>query len=261
MKVPADCVMISGQDVLTDESELTGEPDQMPKVRVDENNIKDGESAHMIGKSLIVGGSGKALVLAVGDYSVSGVIENAASAESEPTGLQIKLTVIADKIGNFGIACAVLTFSSMLVRVALEMSDIIPCGCGNITNCVAYEGCTKLTFEFTMKNRLWNELMNTFIIAITVIVVAIPEGLPLAVTIALSFSSAKMRALNNLVRKLASAESMGGATHICSDKTGTLTVNKMTVMAFHAFGDTHQVEVGGNPKNFSSSIKEKIHDW
>ena len=73
--------------------------------------------------------------------------------------------------------------------------------------------------------------MNTIIIAITVIVVAIPEGLPLAVTISQSFSSAKMRKMNNLVRKLASSETMGGATHICSDKTGTLTLNKMTVMS------------------------------
>jgi magnesium-transporting ATPase (P-type) len=87
MKVPADCVMISGQDVLTDESELTGEPDQFTKVKVDDNNIKDGDAAYMIGKSLIVGGSGKALVIAVGDYSLSGAIENAASAETEPTGL------------------------------------------------------------------------------------------------------------------------------------------------------------------------------
>lgn len=61
--------------------------------------------------------------------------------------------------------------------------------------------------------------------------VAIPEGLPLAVTISLSFSSAAMKKLNNLVRKLASSETMGGATHICSDKTGTLTLNKMTVMS------------------------------
>lgn len=75
------------------------------------------------------------------------------------------------------------------------------------------------------------DLLNTIIIAITIIVVAIPEGLPLAVTISLSFSSAKMRKMNNLVRKLASAETMGGATHICSDKTGTLTLNKMTTMA------------------------------
>jgi P-type E1-E2 ATPase len=97
-----------------------------------------------------------------------------------------------------------------------------------------------MNFDFTMKNRLWSEIMNSFIIAVTVVVVAIPEGLPLAVTIALSFSSSKMKDLNNLVRNLASAETMGGATHICSDKTGTLTQNRMTVMALHAFGTTFQ---------------------
>jgi magnesium-transporting ATPase (P-type) len=104
------------------------------------------------------------------------------------------------------------------------------------------------------------EVMNTFIIAITVIVVAIPEGLPLAVTIALSFSSSKMRKLNNLVRTLSSAETMGGATHICSDKTGTLTVNQMTVMGLYAFGDAHQVNVQKkeNPDDFSSSVKPSI---
>lgn len=74
-------------------------------------------------------------------------------------------------------------------------------------------------------------LLEAVIISITVVVVAIPEGLPLAVTISLSFASAKMQKLENLVRKLASAETMGGATHICSDKTGTLTKNEMTVMA------------------------------
>lgn len=97
-----------------------------------------------------------------------------------------------------------------------------------------------MTFAFTMKNRLWTEIMNSFIISVTIIVVAIPEGLPLAVTIALSFSSGKMKKENNLVRNLASAETMGGATHICSDKTGTLTQNKMTVMALHAYGETFQ---------------------
>jgi len=76
--------------------------------------------------------------------------------------------------------------------------------------------------------------LETIIIAISVVVCAIPEGLPLAVTISLSFSSAKMQKLNNLVRKIASSETMGGATHICSDKTGTLTENKMTVMGAFA---------------------------
>jgi Ca2+-transporting ATPase len=79
--------------------------------------------------------------------------------------------------------------------------------------------------------------LNAVIIAITVVVVAIPEGLPLAVTIALSFASAKMSKMNNLVKEPPSAETMGGATHICSDKTGTLTQNKMTVMAVACPGE------------------------
>lgn len=92
------------------------------------------------------------------------------------------------------------------------------------------KGCIELSVT-SFKNRFYTELLNTIIIAITVIVVAIPEGLPLAVTISLSFSSAKMQKENNLVRKLASAETMGAVTHICSDKTGTLTQNVMTTMA------------------------------
>lgn len=80
-----------------------------------------------------------------------------------------------------------------------------------------------LSFELTLENRLWLDILDTIIIAISVIVCAIPEGLPLAVTISLSYSSQKMKDLNNLVRKLASSETMGSATHICSDKTGTLT--------------------------------------
>lgn len=228
------------------------------KVKINEENSKNGDACYMIGKSLIIGGSGKALVVAVGDYSVSGIIEKASSSGSEPTGLQEKLETIATKIGNFGIACAILTFSAMLVRVALEMTGVIPCGCGNITTCVKIEPCQPLTFEFTMKNRLWTEIMNTFIIAVTVIVVAIPEGLPLAVTIALSFSSAKMRKLNNLVRTLSSAETMGGATHICSDKTGTLTINKMTVMGLHAYGNTYQVQSGSSPIAFAAGTKPQI---
>lgn len=96
------------------------------------------------------------------------------------------------------------------------------------------KGCEALDV-LDFENRFFNELLNTIIIAITVVVVAIPEGLPLAVTISLSFSSAKMQKENNLVRKLASAETMGAVTHICSDKTGTLTQNIMTTMACMSF--------------------------
>ena len=96
-------------------------------------------------------------------------------------------------------------------------------------------GCIPYSFKLTFHdNRLWSELLQALIISITIIVVAIPEGLPLAVTISLSFSSSKMRKLNNLVRSLDSCETMGGATFICTDKTGTLTENKMTVMGIYS---------------------------
>jgi magnesium-transporting ATPase (P-type) len=117
----------------------------------------------------------------------------------------------------------------IVIRLFLENWGVINCGCKNLVTCEAPEmkdgkihGCIELDM-LSFDNRFYTELLNTVIIAITVIVVAIPEGLPLAVTISLSFSSAKMQKENNLVRKLASAETMGSVTHICSDKTGTLT--------------------------------------
>jgi len=120
---------------------------------------------------------------------------------------------------------------------------VINCGCKNLVTCEAPEkdangviqGCEELNPFNSGSNRFFTELLNTIIIAITVIVVAIPEGLPLAVTISLSFSSAKLQKAHNLVRKLASAETMGAVTHICSDKTGTLTENKMTTMAVYSY--------------------------
>lgn len=97
---------------------------------------------------------------------------------------------MATKIGNVGIACACLTFFSLLVRCALEMMEVIPCGCQNISTCVEDPDCKPLTFALNLENRLWLDILNTIIVAISVIVCAIPEGLPLAVTISLSYSSA-----------------------------------------------------------------------
>lgn len=86
---------------------------------------------------------------------------------------------------------------------------------------------------FTMDNV--SHIVEYFIIAVTVVVVAVPEGLPLAVTIALAYSVGKMKDENNLVRVLATCETMGGANNICSDKTGTLTKNDMEVTNLWAF--------------------------
>jgi magnesium-transporting ATPase (P-type) len=116
----------------------------------------------------------------------------------------------------------------MIIRTALEMVDVIPCGCGNLFTCQKppIGTCDKPNFELNMTtNPLWGELLNTVIIAITVIVVAIPEGLPLAVMISLAYSVQKMLQDQNFVKRLSSCEIMGGANNICSDKTGTLTKN------------------------------------
>lgn len=139
---------------------------------------------------------------------------------------------MADKIGDIGICMAVLTFLASVVRIIVEATNGLPCGCQNLFICKQPVKDTCEMYDFgDINNEVYPMLLESVIIGITVVVVAIPEGLPLAVTISLSFSSAKMQKLNNLVRKIASSETMGGATHICSDKTGTLTLNKMTVMA------------------------------
>jgi magnesium-transporting ATPase (P-type) len=241
-KVPCDCILVEGDNVCCTEGELTGEPDAREKTAVDQNNYQHGAECTMLAKTLVTEGHGKAIVMAVGIHTVAGVITEKTQKASEPTLLQEKLESIATKIGNVGIGCAVLTFCAMLVRVTLEMLNVISCGCGNLFTCETDPNCIPMSFALNLQtNRLWMEILNTIIIAITVIVVAIPEGLPLAVTISLSFSSAKMRKLNNLVRKLASSETMGGATHICSDKTGTLTLNKMTTMSCLTLNKSHMM--------------------
>ena len=107
---------------------------------------------------------------------------------------------------------AQITFAAMCIHLIIE--DI-------------YLGIPLFTFH-TLK-----EILNFFIVGVIVVVVAVPEGLPLAVTIALAYSVGKMKDENNLVRFLSACETMGGANNICSDKTGTLTENKMTVVSLY----------------------------
>jgi len=103
-----------------------------------------------------------------------------------------------------------------------------------------------------------SQTLDAVIIAVTVIVVAVPEGLPLAVTIALAVSVMKMFEKNNLVRKLEASETMGGANEICTDKTGTLTQNNMTVKGIYAEGQVHELADGGFDLKNSSSLREIV---
>ena len=115
--------------------------------------------------------------------------------------------------------------------------------------------------------QLWHmdtlsSLVSFLIIAITVVVVAVPEGLPLAVTIALAFSVMKMKKENNLVRKLEASETMGGASEICTDKTGTLTKNKMTIQEFYTmeqvFDGTKRDSINFNSIATNQLLKEGV---
>lgn len=151
------------------------------------------------------------IVLAVGRNSQYGKLKLKIQQDQDDTPLQEKLSTLADQIGNVGLVSAICTFLAMFLHY------IYDCAMGE---------------DFMGELISWdtlNELIEYFIIAVSIVVVAVPEGLPLAVTIALAYSVGKMKDENNLVRYLQACETMGGANNICSDKTGTLTKNLMTV--------------------------------
>jgi magnesium-transporting ATPase (P-type) len=146
------------------------------------------------------------LVVAVGKNSAYGRIMASLAEEAEQTPLQKKLDAMAALIGYIGGGVAIVLFLVLVARwIAYRVADKDWQGKGN-------------------------EILEYFIISVTIVVVAVPEGLPLAVTISLAYSMKQMLHDNNLVRFLDACETMGNATTICSDKTGTLTQNLMTVV-------------------------------
>jgi len=196
--IPADGVMITDEPILVDESKMTGESRDVKKEYKDPflrggTNVKEGDCLM--------------LCVAVGVNSAYGRIMESLAEEAEPTPLQKKLEKMAALIGYIGAATAIILFLVLLARWIAE----------NIK-----------------QHRSWGdevpELLEFFIISVTIVVVAVPEGLPLAVTISLAYSMKQMFKDKNLVRFLDACETMGNATTICSDKTGTLTQNLMTVV-------------------------------
>ncbi|XP_068930728.1 plasma membrane calcium-transporting ATPase 4 isoform X2 [Petaurus breviceps papuanus] len=267
--LPADGILLQGNDLKIDESTLTGESDHVKKT-VEKNPM-------LLSGTHVMEGSGRMVVTAVGLHSQTGIIftllgasesevekektskkqgapenRNKANTEDgvpleiqplksqevleeeekkkkkgpkEKSVLQGKLTRLAVQIGKAGL------FMSALTVIILILSFLI--------------------LTFGVENQSWNmecipiyiqHFVKFFIIGITVLVVAVPEGLPLAVTISLAYSVKKMMKDNNLVRHLDACETMGNATAICSDKTGTLTLNRMRVVQAY-IGDTHFKEV------------------
>lgn len=251
--IPADGVLISGHGVKCDESSATGESDQMKKANGHEvwQRIMDGTATKKLDPFLLSGskvleGVGTYLVTSVGPYSTYGRILLSLQDSNDPTPLQVKLGRLADWIGWLGSGAAIILFFALLIRFLVQLSD-------NPAS-PAVKG---------------QEFVDILIVAVTVIVVAIPEGLPLAVTLALAFSTTRMVKENNLVRVLRACETMGNATVICSDKTGTLTQNKMTVVSgtwgfASSFdqaptdGDRPSVTVSEMAKQLSATVRNLI---
>ncbi|OQO13007.1 hypothetical protein B0A48_02471 [Cryoendolithus antarcticus] len=220
--VPADGIFITGHNVKCDESSATGESDALKKTPGDHvmRMLAEGhtELKHMdpfiISGSKVLEGVGTYLVTSVGVYSSFGKIMMAMRVEMQPTPLQVKLNGLAGAIAKLGSTAAILLFFILLFRFAAGLSD-----------------------STLSSPQQASQFVDILIVSVTIIVVAVPEGLPLAVTLALAFASTRMAKMNNLVRILKSCETMGNATTICSDKTGTLTQNVMTVVAGTFFGD------------------------
>lgn len=213
--IPADGILIDGHGVRCDESSATGESDAQKKTKGQEvwDRIMDETATSKLDPFIISGskvleGVGTYLVTSVGVNSSFGKIMTSLQTENEDTPLQVKLARMANWIGYLGTSAAGVLFFVLLIRFIA--------GLANNHATAAKKG---------------SEFLDIFIVAVTIIVVAVPEGLPVAVTLALSFATKKMLKENNLVRHLRACETMGNATTICSDKTGTLTQNEMTVVA------------------------------
>eukprot|EP00792_Barthelona_sp_PAP020_P007122 TRINITY_DN3112_c0_g2_i3.p1 TRINITY_DN3112_c0_g2~~TRINITY_DN3112_c0_g2_i3.p1 ORF type:complete len:1000 (-),score=272.15 TRINITY_DN3112_c0_g2_i3:2107-5106(-) len=194
-KIPADGLLIVGT-IGVDQAALTGEPELIRKNR---------NEPYCYSGTMVKTGEGLMVVTGVGEYSAWGtILKSLAEEEEERSPLQNRLdnvVILISKIGfGFAIATAIAMFVSSLISQKVKLSSAI---------------------------------IDSLIAGITIVVVAIPEGLPLAVTISLAYSMRQMFDQQNLVRKLPSCETMGNADVICSDKTGTLTEGKMSVVRMH----------------------------
>ena len=197
-QIPCDGVLLAFDGLEVDESALTGEP-------IEHEKDMD-HDPFMLSGCTATAGSGQFLATAVGKDSQWGVIKSHLEKEQEETPLQEKLDDMAALIGYVGMAAAAATFVAMMCIKVFVKPDYL----ADVSN--------------------FHHALDAFIIGVTIVVVAVPEGLPLAVTISLAFSTKKMLADQNLIRHLSACETMGNATNICSDKTGTLTENRMTVV-------------------------------
>lgn len=221
--IPADCRILESYSMKVEEAALTGESVPVNKL-VDVLMLKDnsldiplGDRRNMLySGSTIAYGRGKAVVVAIGMDTEMGKIASALSQqEDEKTPLQKKMSELSVTLTKIVIAVCVIVFVFGVAR------DLI----------------------FSNNGDIFGTVLNTFIIAVALAVAAIPEGLPAVVTVILSIGVTAMSKRNALIRKLTAVETLGCTQIICSDKTGTLTQNKMTVVDTFT-NDVHLLATG-----------------
>ena len=218
-EIPADGQLFEATDLQVDESSLTGEPMTSKEVIGQESAIK-GDEAYpkdkLLRSSMVLGGMGRYVVTAIGDNTEIGhVARQATELTGVKTPLNIQLDRLAKLISIIGAGLSIASFVVFLIHDMLT---------NNLWHTTDYLGMTMVTLRY-------------FMMAVTLIVMAVPEGLPMAVTLALALNMRRMLKSNNLVRKLQASETMGAVTTICTDKTGTLTQNRMTVMEIVECGE------------------------
>ena len=205
-EVPADGLLTESTDLQVDESSLTGESIAHKGVDADNGSTAAYPRNLLLRSSMVMEGSGRMVITAVGDQTEIGKVAREATEITQvKTPLNQQLDRLAALISKIGTAVSVVAFLGFLIHDILtnelwKTSDFI--------------GMAEVVLRY-------------FMMAVTLIVMAVPEGLPMAVTLALALNMRRMLRSNNLVRKLQASETMGAVTVICTDKTGTLTQNRM----------------------------------
>ena len=213
-EVPADGELLETVSLNIDESTLTGEPichKTTDKAEFDKDATFP--SNHAMRGTKVMEGHGIMKVFAVGDKTENGkVFEAAQIDDSVKTPLNEQLDGLGDLITkiSYGFAAAIIV--GRIIMYFINMPE--------------FEWVSFLAY-----------FLQTMMVAVTLVVVAVPEGLPMAVTLSLAYSMRRMLKTNNLVRKMHACETMGATTVICTDKTGTLTQNQMQVYKTNFFGD------------------------
>lgn len=232
-EIPADGMLVEAIALQVNESALTGEPVAQKTVREEEFDPDATYPSNYVCRGCTVAdGNGIFVVDKVGDATEWGKVYRGAQIDNK---IKTPLNEQLDRLGR-AITVASYIIAGLIVGFRLLMYFI--------DDCIVFEWMDFVRY-----------LLNTIMIAITVIVVAVPEGLPMSITLSLALSMKRMLETNNLVRKMHACETMGASTVICTDKTGTLTQNRMSVSEFKIYG-LHDNKL--DDSQTSSLVKEGI---